>query len=103
MKVRKGDTVEVLQGRDRSKKGTILEAFPKEERIVVEGVNTYKRHRKPKRKGEKGQIVEVNASIPVSNVLLVCPKCSKKTRVGYVIDGSGKKDRQCKQCKAVIS
>jgi large subunit ribosomal protein L24 len=103
MKVRKGDIVEVLQGKDRSKKGAILQAFPKDERVIVEGVNIYKRHKKPKRRGEKGQIVEVNAPIPVSNVILVCPKCSKKPRVGYTIDASGKKERQCKQCKAMIA
>ena len=84
-------------------KGAILQVFPKDDRVVVEGVNSYKRHKKPKRRGEKGQIVEVNAPIFASNVALVCPKCSKKTRVGYTIDDSGKKERQCKQCKAVIS
>jgi len=103
MKIKKGDTVRILQGRDRGKEGVVLSARPSQERVIVEGMNTIKRHRKPRRKGEQGQIVEVSAPMAISNVALLCPKCSHATRVGYTLNEAGKKERQCKKCKAVIS
>ena len=85
MKIKKGDTVLIISGKDKGKKGKVLEAMPRQNRIMVEGVNIVKKHRRPKSEGEKGQIVELVKSIDVSNVKLICPKCAKSTRVGYKI------------------
>lgn len=97
MKLKKGDTVLIISGKDRGKKGKVLEALPKEERIVVEGANLRKKHVRPRRMGEKGQIIELPAPIHISNLKLICPKCGKATRVGYKIL-EGKKIRICKKC-----
>jgi large subunit ribosomal protein L24 len=101
MKIKKGDTVLIISGKDRGKTGKVLDSFPKNSKIVVEGVNLKKKHARPKKSGEKGQIVEKPGLLPVSNVKLVCPKCGKPTRVGYSITGD-KKHRVCKKCKSEI-
>lgn len=98
MKIRKGDTVLVISGKDRGKKDKVLQVFPKEERVLVEGVNLRKKHQRPKKSGEKGQIIHLPGSVSISNVKLVCPKCGKATRIGYKIVGK-KKFRICKKCK----
>jgi large subunit ribosomal protein L24 len=97
MKIKKGDTVLVICGKYRGKTGKILKVLPKEGKILVEGVNIVKKHQRPKREGEKGQIVELPAPIDISNVKLICPNCKKATRVGYKIS-KGKKSRICKKC-----
>jgi len=97
MKIRKGDTVLITSGKDRGRKGKVLKVFPKESRILVEGINLRKKHRKPRRSGEKGQIVEMPAPISISNIKLICPKCGKATRVRYKIV-EGRKLRICKKC-----
>jgi len=97
MKIRKGDTVLIISGKDRARKGKVLKAFPKERKILVEGINLRKKHQRPKRAGEKGQIIQMPAPIDVSNVKLICPKCGKATRVGYKIVEK-KKIRVCKKC-----
>ncbi len=101
MKIRKGDTVLIISGKDRGKRGKVLEALPKENRLLVEGVNLRKKHQRPKKSGEKGQIVTMPGPIPVSNVKLICSKCGKATRVGYKIEKEGKV-RICKKCKQEI-
>lgn len=101
MKIKKGDTVLIISGKDRGKKGKVLEAFPKERRIMVEGVNIRKKHVRAKKGGEKGQIVQLPASISDSNTKLICPKCAKPTRVGYKTVEK-KKFRLCKKCKQEI-
>ncbi len=101
MKIKKGDTVLIISGKDKGKKGKVLEAMPRQNRIMVEGVNIVKKHRRPKSEGEKGQIVELVKSIDVSNVKLICPKCAKSTRVGYKII-SKKKYKICKKCQQEI-
>lgn len=98
MKIRKGDTVLIISGKDRGKKGKVLEALPKEGRILVEGVNLMKKHRKPKKTGEKGQIIQLPKPIDVSNVKLTCPKCGKPTRIGHKLTEDKKKYRICKKC-----
>ena len=101
MKIKKGDTVLVTTGKDKGKVAKILKSLPKEGMIVVEGVNLKSKHVRPKRQGEKGQIVKVPAPIDVSNTKLICPKCGKATRLGYkIVDG--KKYRVCKKCKSEI-
>ncbi len=101
MKIKKGDTVLIISGKDRKKKGKILQVFSKENRILVEGINLRKKHRKPRKSGEKGQIIQLPAPIDVSNVKLLCPKCGKATRVGYKL-GEKKKYRICKKCEQEI-
>jgi len=97
MKIRKGDTVLIISGKDRGRKGKVLKVFPKENRILVEGINLRKKHQRPRRSGEKGQIVEMPAPISISNLKLICPKCGKATKVGYKIV-ERQKFRICKKC-----
>lgn len=97
MKIKKGDQVLIISGKYRTKKGGVLKALPRKRKIVVEGVNLAKKHQKPKKTGEKGQIVEIPLPIDVSNVKLICLKCEKATRVGYKII-SKDKYRICKRC-----
>lgn len=101
MKILKGDTVLIISGKYRGKKGKVLKAFPKEKKILVEGVNLVKKHRRPRREGEKGQIIEIPAPLDVSNVKLICPNCGKATRVGYRIEKE-RKFRICKKCDQEI-
>lgn len=97
MKLKTGDTVLIISGKDKGKKGKIIEAFPKEGRLMVEGVNLRKKHQRPKRQGEKGQVITLPGAIPASNVKILCPKCNKAARVGYRLSGE-KKTRICKKC-----
>jgi len=97
MKIRKGDTVLIISGKDRGKRGKVLEVLPKENRLLVEGVNLRKKHQRPKKSGEKGQIVTMPSFISISNVKLICSKCGKATRVGYKIEKEVKV-RICKKC-----
>lgn len=101
MKIRKGDIVRVLRGKDRGKQGKVLSAHPKEERVIVEGLNLVHKHVRARRMGEKGQRVEVPAPVRISNVQLVCPECKKGTRVAIRRQGNVR-ERVCKNCEAVI-
>ena len=101
MKIKKGDNVEVLSGNDKGKTGEVLKVMPKEEKIIVKGINVRKKHIKPRRAGEEGGIVPVECSIHMSKVNVVCPKCNKSSRVAYQIK-DGKKIRICKKCGAEI-
>jgi len=101
MKIKKGDTVLIIKGKDRGKTGKVIKALPKENRIIVEGLNLVKKHIKPKRTGEKGEIVEISAPLYVSKVKLICPSCKKPTKVGYKFVNDIKK-RYCKKCKNLI-
>jgi large subunit ribosomal protein L24 len=99
MNVKKGDKVQVLSGKDKGAQGEVLRAFPAEGKVIVEGVAMVKKHQKPTQAGQQGGILEREAAIDVSNVMLVCPKCGKPTRVGHAtVDG--KKVRVCKKCGA---
>lgn len=97
MKIRKGDQVLIISGKNRGSKGKILKTFPKIKKVLVEGMNLRKKHLRPKRAGEKGQIVELPAPIHVSNLKLICSKCGKASRVGYKIT-ENRKYRICKKC-----
>jgi len=101
MKIKKNDNVKILSGKDRNKTGKVLSVLPKKERILVEGLNLYKKHVRPKRQGEKGETISVPRSINVSNVMLICPACGKATRIGSVVN-KGVKSRICKRCSATI-
>lgn len=101
MKIKKDDLVLIISGKDKGKKGKVLEVLPSKNRIVVEGVNIVRKHRRPRSESEKGQIVEIIKSINVSNTKLVCPKCGQSTRVGYKIIKK-KKYKICKKCQQEI-
>jgi large subunit ribosomal protein L24 len=95
MHVKKGDKVIVISGKDRGKTGTILEAYPKKDRVLVEGVNMIKKHAKPSQENPQGGILNLEAPIHVSNVMPVDPKTGKPTRIGYEVR-NGKKVRIAK-------
>lgn len=101
MKVKKGDSVLITAGKDKGRTGKVMKAMPKSLKILVEGINLKKKHVRPKKQGEKGQVVEIPAALDVSNVKIICPKCGKATRVGYAMD-KDTKNRICKKCKQVI-
>jgi len=102
LKIRKGDRVVVLSGKDKGKEGVVQHAYPTEGKVVVQGVNTAKRHRKARTATETGGIIEIDKPIDVSNVAMVSPSDGKPTRVGYkVVDG--KKVRICKRTGAELS
>jgi len=100
MNIKKGDTVLIISGKDRGRKAKVFEVFPEKNRILAEGINIRKKHQKPKKSGEKGQIVEMPGSIPASNVKLICPKCGKAVKVGYRKKTKNQKQkiRICKKC-----
>ena len=105
MKIIKGDLVLITTGKDKGRTGKIIKALPKDLKVLVEGINLKKKHVRPKKEGEKGQIVEIPAALDVSNIKLICPKCGKVTRVGYKIDNRSEitlKKRVCKKCKQEI-
>lgn len=98
-KIKKGDKVKILSGKDRGKTGVVETVLASEGKVKIEGVNVVKKHQKSRRSGEKGQIVTLSLPINISKVQLVCPKCEKPSRVGKVLDGD-KKFRICKKCNA---
>ena len=102
MNIKKNDTVCVLSGKDKGKKGKVLTAMPSEGKLIVEGVNMCAHHIKPRRQGEEGGIIRRETPIYVSKVQLVCPKCGKQTRVGHKILADGTKTRVCKKCGETI-
>ncbi len=100
--IKKEDTVMVMAGKEKGKKGRVLSVMPTKSKLIIEKVNIIKRHMKPSRKYAQGGIIEKEAPIHISNVTLVCPKCGKLTGIGNLVMGSGKKTRVCKKCKEVI-
>lgn len=101
MKIKKGDNIKMLSGKDRGKTGKVLRVMPVTKKALIEGLNLVKKHVRPRKQGEKGQRVSVPAAIDLSNLMLICPKCSKPTRVGYK-PGEKNKFRICKKCKSEI-
>ena len=97
MKIVKGDKVVVIAGKDKGKEGVVQAVYPKVNKVVVEGVNVHKRHKKPTQQNQEGTIVEMYVPIHVSNVAIVDPKTKKATRVGYSVDKDGKKVRIAKK------
>ena len=98
LNVKKGDTVKVIAGKDKGKQGEIIRSMPSKGRVVVEKVNVVKKAQRPTQSNPQGGIMSMEAPINVSNVMLVCPKCSAATRVGHRFDEAGKKHRVCKKC-----
>jgi len=101
MKYKKGDQVKVVAGKDKGKTGKILKILTGEDKVLVEGVNQYKRHVKARTQNQKSEIITITKPLPVANVAFVCPKCKKTARVGYAIQGK-EKMRMCKQCGKTI-
>ena len=101
MKVKKNDTVLVLTGKDNGKTGKVLRAIPSKNRVVVEGVNVQKKHKRARSAQETSSIVEQAGAIDASNVLVICPVCNKATRVAHA-EVNGKKVRVCKKCGASL-
>lgn len=102
MRIKKNDNVLIIAGKDRGKKGPIIRVLPNINKVVVEGVNTLKRHTKPTPKQPHGGIIEFFAPIDISNVQLICPECSKKIRFSIKILKNNKKVRICKSCQASV-
>lgn len=101
-KIKKGDNIKVMSGKDKGKTGKVAQILPELNKVVVEGVNKMKKHLRPSRQREKGQRVEFDAPMSVCNVQLVCPKCAKITRVGFKILADKKKARVCRKCKEIL-
>jgi large subunit ribosomal protein L24 len=100
-RIKKGDTVEVIAGKDKTFRGEVVSINTKKDRVVVNGVNIAKKHEKAKQVGNQqipAQIAEFEAPLHLSNVMLVCPKCDEKTRIGFNIRDDGYKTRVCKKC-----
>lgn len=102
IKIKKGDMVKVMAGKDSGKTGKVVQVLPEDAKVVVEGLNILKKHVKPTKRNEKGQILEFSAPVDSSNVQIVCPKCNKITRVGFKVLTDGKKQRICRKCKEVL-
>ena len=97
MKIHKGDTVKIMAGKDRGKTGKVLRVDPIVGKVTIENLNLAKKHRRPRKQGEKGEIVSVARPIDASNLMIVCSNCGKTTRVGY-----RENSRYCKKCQAAI-
>ncbi|MBU1102893.1 50S ribosomal protein L24 [Patescibacteria group bacterium] len=97
MKIKKNDQVLITSGKDKGKKGKVLEVFTSANKVTIENINLIKKHRRPRRQGEKGQVVQIVKPVHVSNVKLICPKCGEAVRTGYKITET-EKFRICKKC-----
>lgn len=102
MKVHKNDMVVVISGKDRGKKGKVRRVDYKKGRVVVEGVNLIKRHSKTRGKARQAGIIELDGPIHASNVMVICNKCNKPTRIGYRVLEDGKRARYCHTCSEII-
>lgn len=102
MKLKKGDNIIIISGKDKNKKAKIFRVFPNENKIIAEGINIKKKHQRPKKQGEKGRRLEIPAPFNISKAMIICGSCSKPTRIGYkLIDKN--KIRICGKCKAELS
>lgn len=102
MRIRKNDTVLVIAGKDRGKKGKVRFAHPKDNQIVVEGINFIKRHTRARGRVRQAGIIELEAPIDVSNVMLLCSRCNRPTHIGFRTLKDGRKTRTCRSCNEVI-
>ena len=101
MRIHKGDEVIVLTGKDKGKKAEVVTAFPRDGKVIVEGVNIAKRHSKPTRATQQGGVIDKFMPVHVSNVAIVCKSCDKPTRIGFRME-DGEKVRVCKKCGSVL-
>ncbi len=101
MKIKKEDQVLIIKGKDKGRKGKIMKVLPEKNQIVIDGLNLKKKHVKPKKSGEKGQIVQIPCPLAASSVKFLCSNCQKPSRIGYKIEKK-KKYRICQKCKQTI-
>jgi len=101
MKIKKGDKVKVIYGKDKGKEGVVEKVYKKTNKVLIPGVNLYKKHIKKNEKMPQGGIIDIPRPLDVSKVMLICPKCKKPTRVGFFKEGK-KKFRICKKCESKI-
>ncbi len=97
LKIKKGDLVMMLKGKDKKKRGKVLEVDPRKMKVVVEGLNLVKKHQRPRKVGQKGEIISLPRAVPISNVMLICPSCNNPARLGIRRDKSDR-FRVCKKC-----
>jgi large subunit ribosomal protein L24 len=102
MKIKKNDTVLVIAGKEKGKKGKVRFAYPVDEKIIVEGVNFIKKHTKARGQVRQAGIIEREAPLHISNVMMLCPRCNKPARLGYRVLEDGRKARICRACKEVL-
>ena len=100
--VKRGDTVAVIAGKERGKRGKVLHVLPERQRVLVEKVNMIKKHQRPTQKLRQGGIIEREGSLDLSNVMVVCPKCDRPARTGMRLLAEGKKARVCKRCGEMV-
>lgn len=98
MHIRKGDKVQVIAGKDKGKVSTVIRSLPESQRVVLENTNMVKKAMRPSQQNQHGGIIDIEAPLHVSNVMIVCPECDKPTRVGMARNEAGKKVRVCKKC-----
>ena len=101
MKIKKGDNVIIIAGKDKGRRGSVLKVFPSKNKVQVDGMNIVKKNVRPKKQGEKGQVIEIPFPMQVSNMQIFCAKCKKGSRIGYKIEGT-EKMRICKRCSTPI-
>jgi large subunit ribosomal protein L24 len=101
-KIRKGDTVEVVKGKDKGKKGKVLQVIFSDKRALVEGINMAKKHKRRTRQDDKGGIVLIELPISITNLMLFCKTCNRGRRVGFSVAKDGNKTRFCKSCKEAV-
>jgi len=102
-KIKRNDIIKVIAGKDKGKTGKVLMVLPKENRLLVEGINFIKRHTRQTRQDQKGGIIQKESPIHISNAVLVCKHCNQPTKIGIEIIGDGSKVRVCKKCKEIIT
>ena len=103
MKIRKGDRVQVLSGKDRGKTGTVTRSILEKGKVIVDGVNIAKKHQKPTSQTNTGGIIDKEMPIPASNVAIICNSCGKRTRVGHRFEADGTKVRICRKCEGDLA
>ena len=101
-KIKKNDNVKILTGKDRGKTGKVLTVFPEKARALVQGLNLVKKHARKTKEDQQGGIIQKESTISISNLMVVCQKCSKPTRIGFSTLSDGTKVRTCKRCKELI-
>ncbi|MEW5805199.1 MAG: 50S ribosomal protein L24 [Patescibacteria group bacterium] len=101
LKIKKGDLVRAISGKDKGKQGKVIRVIPSKRKAIVEGLFLVKKIRRPKKAGEKGEIIDLPQPVDLAKLMLVCSSCSKPVRIGYVVEGKNK-SRICKKCQAKI-
>ena len=101
MKLKKGDEIRIISGNDKGKQGKILSVIRSGGKIIVEGLNIKKKHVRPRKQGQKGELVKIPGAFPASRAMMVCPRCGRAVRLGYRLDAE-RKARVCKKCGAEI-